>query len=167
MASLFKLELEEWDEFKNRLNRAGLTAEQVRAVNMPNDIILAGAMVGAVRKRLEPMSRTVIEFEVDGRKYEAVGFLDPDEPSVDGYGMVARTDGENGGGLGKEDGKRIGGDFPSELRPYDLVFTKWRDPDDNVASAVFFRSKGSSWQQGTVWLGAKFTDTTLVVRRLA
>src|SRR3989338_8076047 len=85
-----------------------------------------------LRNRLaEPSSRTVIQFEVGGRQYEAVSFLNQGESSVNGDTMIARTDGENGGGVGQEDGDFLWehrSELPEELKRFYLVCTKWRDP---------------------------------------
>jgi hypothetical protein len=72
-----------------------------------------------------------IKFEIEGRRYEAVGFLGKSGALVGGDEMLKRTAVENGGAIGYEDEvflwKRRAR-LPQELEPYWLV-TNRRHPD--------------------------------------
>lgn len=114
------------------------------------------------------------EFTVGGRKFEAVGFiLEDEETTVDGDTMVTRTDAENGGGLGQEDGEFLW-EYRSELlkklrnvfKHYHLVFTKWCNPADPRLVQCFY---GDAAGLGKVWndLRTPWSVGRLVVRRLA
>lgn len=108
----------------------------------------------------------LITFEVEDRRYEAVGFIREGETSVDGDEMLRRTAGKNGGAIGEEDVSFLRerrGQLPDTLRPYWLV-TGQRDPDNpRYVSYLYFY--GIGWCQGWNWLGHQWNDYYLVVRR--
>jgi len=107
-----------------------------------------------------------IKFEVDGRQYEAVGFLNEDESSVDGHTMLSRTAGENGGAIGDDDEtflKERRDKFPEELRKYYLA-TGRRNPDDPCVVSYFIWCSGR-WCQYWDGLGSRWRGFVLVLRR--
>jgi len=152
-------------EFLNRIGRFGGTKEDIRKLN--GDDVLMEAWVGDLRKRLAPSPpHTVITFEIAGRQYEAVSFLNAGEPSVNGDTMVARTEGENGGGLGEDEGLFLWKhrkEWPAELKRHYLVCTKWRDPDPR--GVRFFGWSDDDWYQGWGSLVSQWHDAELVLRR--
>ena len=113
----------------------------------------------------------VIRFEDGGRKYEAVSFLNAGEKSVDGDTMIARTDAENGGGLGQEEGGLLWehrwehrAAWPEELKRHHLVFTKWCSPV--VPRLVrYFYWCGDRWDRDWNYLRRQWDGRCLVVRR--
>lgn len=72
-----------------------------------------------------------IVFQIEDRRYEAVGFLKKGEKNVSAWTMFRRTAKENGGAIGEKDWVFISErrtQLPAELSPYILV-TDCRDPD--------------------------------------
>ena len=72
-----------------------------------------------------------IRFQIENRRYEAVGFLKKGEKSVSGWTMFRRTAKENGGAIGKKDWAFISKrrtQLPAKLCRYILV-TDCHDPD--------------------------------------
>lgn len=107
-----------------------------------------------------------ILFTVEGRHYEAVGFLSEGEPPVGGDEMFSRTAAENGGAVGEGDEAFLSEHrdrLPESLRPYWLV-TNRRNPDYPRYVSCFGRS-GNRWCQGWRWLDYKWYDYDLIVRR--
>jgi len=103
-----------------------------------------------------------IEFEVGGRQYEAVSFLNEGEPSVDGDTMLARVP----DAIGDEDEVFLSEhcvELPEFLRHYYLV-TARRDPG-GPRSVSCFRWSGRGWCQRWGWLGVRWGGGCLVVRR--
>lgn len=95
-----------------------------------------------------------IEFEIDGRRFEAVGFLAEGENSVSGDEMIRRTANENNGGIGEDDylflSKKRRDKFPEELRQYCLI-TNRRYPDaPHYVSR--FKWDGGEWLLGWSYL---------------
>jgi len=110
---------------------------------------------------------TRIEFELGGRQYEAVSFLKSGEPSVNGDTMIARTDGENGGGVGEEEGMFLWehrGEWPAELKGHPLVCTKWRFPNHPRGVQCFDWDSRGGYRD---WLNLddQWDDRGLVIRR--
>ena len=109
-----------------------------------------------------------ITFKVKGRRYEAVGFLNDGEPSVDGETMLSRTAGENGGAIGKEDVAFLlehPSKFPKKLQKYYLATGK-RDPAGPHGVSGFCgndRRCSRSWRS----LDFLWYDRDLVLRRCA
>ncbi len=115
-----------------------------------------------------------IQFEIEGRRYEAVGFLDENEPSgVNGYEMLKRTAEENGGAIGDKDEV-----FLSEHRDqilsrdcmegYRLVTGKHCPSDLQRVSYFTFvhNSRCRGWYQNWDCLRWHYGINDLVVRRL-
>lgn len=108
-----------------------------------------------------------ILFTVADRHYEAVGFLKKGEAVVDGYEMLARTAGENGGAIKGEDEaflRKHLGELPEFLQSYALT-TSQRRPG-RLRDVSCFGWIGGRWYQFWNWLGDTFYDGCLVVRRL-
>ncbi len=106
-----------------------------------------------------------IKFEVDGRRYEAVGgFLGEREKTVSRDTMFKRTDRENGGAIGEEDTKFLSERrhmFPKRLERYNLF--------SNVRSAssggiCCFHMQCGKWSWGTLY--GRLDKRCLVLRRL-
>ena len=107
-----------------------------------------------------------IPFTLGDRNYEAVGFLEAGESSVDGDTMLARTADKNGGAVGEEDWKFIGEhrtELPTELERFYLVTDRRGRGDPRGVS--FFIRDGSAWNEGWHSLGYRWFDDALVVRR--
>ena len=91
-----------------------------------------------------------VPFTVDGRNYEAVGFLNEGESPVSGDEMLKRTAGKNGGAIGGWDeeflSKRLI-KFPKELCPYVLVIghTRHRNYLQIVLHLGFNYSRYVGW----------------------
>lgn len=79
-----------------------------------------------------------IRFEVDGRKFKAVGFLNQGESLVDGDEMLRRVP----GAIGEEDtnflDERVDQDWSRDLFLYYLA-TARRNPDDPRYVRYFYR----------------------------
>lgn len=107
-----------------------------------------------------------IKFEVDGLKFEAVGFLSEGERSVDGDTMLSRTAGENGGAIGEADWTFLSertNQFPTELRRYYLATGRRRPGLPRLVSC--FGWSGLRWCQDWYYLGHRWSDYGLVLRR--
>ena len=124
-----------------------------------------------------------IKFEIDDRKYEAVGFLQEGEAPVSGREMMRRTDTENGGVIGDIDEgilldkdatiNKNGPDalriyqIPVGLRPYFLVINR-RLPTNSQFISLLDNPYGMRWwSQRACWMSCPFTASYLVVRRLS
>jgi len=110
-----------------------------------------------------------IKFEVDDRRYQAVGFLrKSDGDYVFGTKMLRRTATKNGGAIGKEDEtflKRRFNKLPNELRRYWLV-TSFRNPNHPRKISCFHWSDyHRNWSQGWYHIGGWWRDYCLVLRR--
>lgn len=109
-----------------------------------------------------------IQFEIEGRRYEAVGFLNEEEESVNGNEMFARTANENGGAIVGEDYEDISkhrNELPTELRGYYLD-TKQRRFDFPRDSFQYFNwHDRDGWYEGSCILGLELFDNCLVLRR--
>ena len=111
-----------------------------------------------------------IPFEIEDRRYEAVGFLDENEKFVTGDVVLARTAGENNGAVTDEDALFIKDHvrlLAAELSEYHLV-TNQREPG-NSRSIMIFCSHGC--HDGRWWdfwnsLDRWWHSDELVVRRL-
>jgi len=109
-----------------------------------------------------------IPFEIDGRRFEAVGFLTEWESSVNGDEMLARTATENGGAIGDEDEAVLSerrDKLPTELQKYYLV-TNRRHPG-NSRNVSYFSWDGVRWHQYWSSLDDQWHGHGLVVRRCA
>lgn len=124
-----------------------------------------------------------IKFEVEDRKYEAVGFLQEGETSISGVEMLRRTDTENGGVIGDNDEaffremdasiNKLNANFldrrifkiPTELRPYFLVINR-RLPTASQFVSLLAAEGRWWWHQRSCWKSCSFTASYLVVRRL-
>lgn len=108
-------------------------------------------------------------FAAKNRRYEAVGFLEKNEPAVSSEEMFARTAGENGGAIGEEDGEFLNQNcdqFPTQLWRGWLV-TNQRKPDNEEMVACFaYDGTKRKWRRFWHWLGYEWINTFLVVRRL-
>ncbi len=159
--------------FEDRLSEAGMTGDMLKAVLQ--DPRRARVMVEALMRDLASAAvsdapsippHTVITFEIAGRQYEAVSFLNPSETSVNGDTMVARTEGENGGGLGEDEGLFLWehrSEWPAELKRYYLVCTKWRVPGPRDVRCFDWDDGG--WYQDWLSLDGRWDGTRLVLRR--
>lgn len=111
-----------------------------------------------------------ILFEVADRRFEAVGFLNEDEASVDGEEMLRRTAGENGGAIGDDDEMFLREHLEGllvELRWYYLLATNHRHPDNSRHASYFCPGGGLGWVYLWKWLDSQFGDNFLVLRRCA
>lgn len=109
-----------------------------------------------------------IQFKVDGRRYEAVGFLDENESSISGDEMIRRTAGENGGAIRDEDGAFFSdhlAPLSRELWPYLLVISHNSRPNylEVVLRFGFECRLYKGWDVPSYHWG---NSSTLVVRRL-
>ena len=106
-----------------------------------------------------------IPFTVDGRNFEAVGFLREGEPSVSGDEMLRRVP----DAIGEEDAKfldeRYGQDWSRDLWPYWLA-TAWRGPA-YPRYVRFFDRYGGGWDRCWSYLDDQWHVCVLVVRRCA
>lgn len=109
--------------------------------------------------------KILIGFEIEGRKYEAVGFLAEMELSVDGDIMLERTSKENGGAIGAEDEAFLLGrsaQFPTELRRYYLATNRRHSGNQRFVSCFVW--SGEQWLQLWSGLGGRYGNC-LVLRR--
>ncbi len=115
-----------------------------------------------------------IPFEIEGRRFEAVGLLKEGEPPVDGDEMLARTAGENGGAIGEEDEMFLREHLlvpPEALWWPRLLVTNRRPPDDLRYYGINSRCVSCfSFIHGRLlqfWhsLDDRWPDLCLVVRR--
>ena len=100
-----------------------------------------------------------IKFEVEDRRFEAVGFLNEEEMSTDG-------DERTGEAIGEEDEAFLSerrGKIPVKLQRYYLV-TGRRHPD-YPRDVSFFYFYGDGWCQDWYWLGDRRDGYCLVGRR--
>lgn len=111
-----------------------------------------------------------IQFQVKGRCYEAVGFLNDGWWGVDGYYMLKHTDG-NGGAITEEDRNFLNEHrdlMPSEgeLRKYDKLMTGACHPQSD-GLIYFFSLYGNKWFSPELWLDLdeSFCANVLVLRR--
>ena len=109
-----------------------------------------------------------IPFEIEGRRFEAVGFLREKEGAVSGNEMLRRTAGENGGAIGEKDAvffleRPIW--LPVELQPYYLV-TNRRCPGRSQEVLCFYFN-GYAWNRYQLWrrLVNDWENHYLVLRR--
>lgn len=106
-----------------------------------------------------------IKFEVEGRNYEAVGFLEENESSVDGVEMLKRT----GGIIGDEDQVIIWKcprhKLPQELKKY-FFFTNRQGLD--YAAEIPGHPGFTAYKliQDIAWEANKMTSVFLVTRRV-
>lgn len=101
------------------------------------------------------------------RRYEAVGFLEANEPNASSEDMFARTANENGGAIGEEEETFLNANLdqiPIQLWHGYLV-TNRRNPK-NEQEIACFAYDGTKWRRYWHWLGYMWLDTYLVVRRL-
>jgi len=109
-----------------------------------------------------------ILFEIEGRCYEAVGFLAEGELSTNGDEMLRRASAENGGAIKGEDEaflRKRRAKIPRELDPYWLV-TDVRDPGDPRDVSCFVW-ESDRWYQSWNSLDDDWDDRCLVLRRCA
>ncbi len=107
------------------------------------------------------------QFEVKGRRFEAVGFLEEGEPSVDGDEMLKRTNGENGGVIGEEDEGYIGqyhDQLPVELQRYWLVTNRFHNGQRHFLNLFWFYD--GRWDRDWHELNRQWREHYIVVRRL-
>ena len=108
-----------------------------------------------------------ILFQIDDRRYEAVGFLGKDERSVSGDEMVSRTADKNNSIIGEEDAMFINEHrhlLPTNLNKYHLV-TNQRKSDSQRSVNIFCCHDGS-WRKFWSHLDCGWFAHELVVRRL-
>lgn len=109
----------------------------------------------------------LINFKIDGSRFEAVGFLNNGESSVDGETMLSRTAGENGGAIGYEDATFLRQrflKFPKKLRKHCLV-TNQRFPDKQDQISCFVWSDEGGWFLYRSNINLPWIDSNLVLRR--
>ena len=106
-----------------------------------------------------------ILFEVGGRRFEAVGFLEEGEQQrVSGSTMLERTSKENGGAIQKEDAEHILhllDQLPTELEMYRLMTDHgfWDD-------AMHFANNGLKWNARYSSMVGRVDSNCLVLRRV-
>jgi hypothetical protein len=107
-----------------------------------------------------------IKFEVDGRRYEAVGFLGKGESSISGDEMLRRVP----DAIGEEDvnflDERVDQDWSRDMFPYCLA-TARRNPDNPRSVRCFSWKSFGGWHQGWSRLGRQWDGDDLVLRRRA
>lgn len=113
-----------------------------------------------------------IPFEVDGRKYEAVGFLNEGETLVFADAMFERTSKENGGAIGDEDEAFLSerrAKLPAELRQYYLATARLNPCDPWYVSYFNLSPSTNGWRQDWGGLGpdCRWGGLFLVLRRCA
>lgn len=107
-----------------------------------------------------------IGFEIEGRRFEAVGFLNEGESSVLGDTMLERTAGENGGAIGDEDEAFLSerrAKFPAELRRYYLTTNRRHPGHPRLVSC--FSWYDVRWCQFWDCLVYQWDGNVLVLRR--
>ena len=109
-----------------------------------------------------------IEFEIEGRCFEAVGFLNEGgEWFVSGNEMLVRTAGEHNGVIDGEDTaflSRHRDQLPIELQPYWLVMRSYYDHSRIVSCFGFLVDR---WIRNWGELDSRFIAAFLLVRRCA
>lgn len=108
-----------------------------------------------------------IPFEVDGRRYEAVGFLNKDEQLVSGEDMLSRTANPSCNIIGEDDAVFIDERLnllPENLRKFHLV-TNQRRPD-SPRNIMIFCCHDGMWRKFWSHLDCAWREDELVVRRL-
>ncbi|MDO8625866.1 MAG: hypothetical protein Q7K39_00185 [Candidatus Magasanikbacteria bacterium] len=103
-----------------------------------------------------------IPFEIEGRCFEAVGFLRNDEAAVYNREAFVRTAGENGGPIKEEDEAFLlkhCAQIPWKLRPYWLITAKGTNLCRH-GTHNYCDGRNFSWQ------GAMLKERDLVVRRV-
>lgn len=113
--------------------------------------------------------RFTIRKGAEERRYEAVGFLNKGEVSINGDEMLARTAGKNGGAIDKDDSVFLREHIdqkPAKLKlwKYCLV-TNWRIPN-HPRSVLCFPFHGSCWNWHLYCLDGRWGNHFLVLRRL-
>ena len=111
-----------------------------------------------------------IRFEIDGRRFEAVGFLNEGEISMSRVIMLERADKKNGGALVKDEDtvflseRRI--QFPTELQQYYLV-TSCCDAPTDPRYILFFHWNvcDNKWRKALISPDDDWYHRTLVLRR--
>lgn len=119
----------------------------------------------AVHKKIHKEIRIV--FTVDGRSFNAVGFLEEGEPSVEGKIMLDRVAGERGGVIGEEDEDFLykrAGKLPKELQEYHLVMGRRFPGHQQYISCHYFDGKGG-WRRDWYNLNRQWDNFFLVVCR--
>ena len=112
-------------------------------------------------------NRIRIPFEIKGRNYEAVGFMNKGESPVNGDEMLRRIASENGGLIGKDDSAFIAKyrrQLPKKLQQY-LLVTNYEDYYQPCVSCL---SWSGHWIKCLRWFNDRYwDDNSLVVRRCA
>ena len=106
-------------------------------------------------------------FVVNGRYFEAVGFLNANSSAVVGKTMLQRTAGKNGGAISGENEAFLGdrlAELPVELREYCLI-TNERDPNSPQSISCFIWN-GNRWTRYRTRLSQRYGKSDLVVRAL-
>src|SRR3989338_6195427 len=104
-----------------------------------------------------------IEFELKGRRYEAVGFLEKDEPSVNGDGMLKRTD-KDGNVVGEEDYQYILKRRKKLPKALDKYYLATKRPPVFPRYVSCLRWDGNAWFEHWDSLDCQWDDFTLVLR---
>ncbi|MBI5254173.1 hypothetical protein HY932_00080 [Candidatus Falkowbacteria bacterium] len=111
-----------------------------------------------------------IQFKIENRRYEAVGFLNEGEGPVSGSEMLKRTAGENGGVIGADDGDFLSwrrDQFPQELQKYILI-SNWENPGGPRWVSYFDYNIKDGWYYFFGHLDfTPFGNNVLVLRRCA
>lgn len=114
-----------------------------------------------------------ILFTIDGRNYEAVGFLNEGEERISSDHMFARTANKNGGAIGTSDEQLLldhQNKIPIELQDFSLIMNRRCIDDtlDNV-SYIEFECRGKFWgrsRSSSRYGYVQLTRGYLVLRRL-
>ncbi len=109
-----------------------------------------------------------IQFEIEDRRYEAVGFLNEDEPSIEGYKIFPRVNGDNGGVIDYREMVFINehrNQLPTSLNEFVLV-TDSRDLVDDLHDTELFRWMNGKWWRLYGCVDQKWGANYLVLRRL-
>lgn len=110
------------------------------------------------------------KFELEGRRYEAVGFLKPGESQITGYAMLRRVSVENGGAVGEEEVRHIclhANKLPTGLRAYYLATNQRPRSNRKLIVGIYFDKDVGEWHnEAQSLLNLKqFSKNVLVLRR--
>lgn len=111
-----------------------------------------------------------IPFTIADRHYEAVGFLNEGEESVDADTMFVRTAMENGGAIGEEDDDYIWAhrdQIPTQLQGYWPATNRHNIPEQMPRHIRCYGFYDGRWDRGWYGPGNQWYDWNLVVRRIS